>query len=517
MKRKLKLIINEINKGLIEREAHIKLAVLAIFANENIIFIGPPGTAKSEISRRLSKVVDNGTYFEYLLTKFTSPEEIFGPISIKELENDNFKRNTEGYMPNSNIVFLDEIFKANSSILNSLLTILNERIYHNGSSAEKTNIFSVISASNEVPVNQMELKALYDRFLIKKEVSYVKDTKKLMDTILEPLNLEKKIKKEEILKSLNKSRDIIISESLKENILNIKNKIENKFEEEIISDRKLLKSIKILKVAACIEERKEISIYDMLLLQNIFWENPKNLKEIKEIIKKEIVGEKDRDNSEIIFSKWRKHFDSLFSEQKKDEEGFLLYVSGDGSLTREEKGEVHLCDNIGEYIYYKGYRDHIKILAELGNFDDAYVNTGFKTLDNKIVWKHDFSPTELVSSPHKNMDSYEKLMSIEKLPKAMINNYREYKNHYKKNKDNLSSILKDIKRNVLSEAEIVRNFYLEVKQKQKSLEEYEKYSIWLDEEDISEIKNIISKGVEGNYKILDDYELLLSELDEAMI
>ena len=142
-------IINELNKGLIEREAQFKLGLLAIVSGENILFIGPPGTAKSKIGRRLSHILKNSSYFEYLLTKFTTPEEIFGPISLKELENDKFHRNTKGYLTDSNVVFLDEIFKANSAILNSLLTILNEKIYHNGYIKENVDTQLIIGASNE--------------------------------------------------------------------------------------------------------------------------------------------------------------------------------------------------------------------------------------------------------------------------------------------------------------------------------------------------------------------------------
>ena len=138
LKNKIEILIKKLNVGLIEREEQIKMALLAAISGENILFIGPPGTGKSVLSRRITNVFSNVDYFEYLLTKFTTPEELFGPISIKELENDKFHRNIEGYLTDSEIVFLDEVFKANSAILNSLLTIMNERIYHNG--YQKENI-----------------------------------------------------------------------------------------------------------------------------------------------------------------------------------------------------------------------------------------------------------------------------------------------------------------------------------------------------------------------------------------
>ena len=135
IKAKLALLLEQLNHGLVDREATMKSALLSILAGENMLLIGPPGTAKSLVARRISQSfshknqVSATTYFEYLLTKFSTPEEIFGPLSISELKADRFKRNTDGYLPSVKIAFLDEVFKASSSILNALLTIMNERIY----------------------------------------------------------------------------------------------------------------------------------------------------------------------------------------------------------------------------------------------------------------------------------------------------------------------------------------------------------------------------------------------------
>lgn len=172
MKKKLEKLIEDLNKGLVGREETIKLSLLTLLTQENLILFGPPGTAKSEVSRRISKVIADGDYFEYLLTKFTTPEEIFGPLSISDLKQDRFHRKTDGYMPTSHTVFLDEIFKANSSILNSLLTIMNEKIFHNGNQKEETCLISLVGASNENPVSDSELNALYDRFLVREVVNY---------------------------------------------------------------------------------------------------------------------------------------------------------------------------------------------------------------------------------------------------------------------------------------------------------------------------------------------------------
>jgi MoxR-like ATPase len=106
------------SEGLIERDIEVRLLLLAALAGEHILYIGPPGTAKSELGRRLSRLCQ-GIYFERLLTRFSVPEELFGPLSMRALEEDQYIRQTKGYLPDATVAFIDEIFKANSAILNT--------------------------------------------------------------------------------------------------------------------------------------------------------------------------------------------------------------------------------------------------------------------------------------------------------------------------------------------------------------------------------------------------------------
>lgn len=149
----------------------MRLLLLAALSGEHILFIGPPGTAKSELGRRLSKLCA-GSFFERLLTKFSVPEELFGPLSMRALEDDKYVRQTEGYLPDASVAFIDEIFKANSAILNTLLTVLNERLFDNGSKRTEIPLLCLVGASNELPESE-ELDALYDRFLVRKKVEQV--------------------------------------------------------------------------------------------------------------------------------------------------------------------------------------------------------------------------------------------------------------------------------------------------------------------------------------------------------
>lgn len=160
-------LVASVSAGMFEREEIIAVSLLGALCGQNTFLYGPPGTAKSLISRRIACAFDQPTYFEYLMNRFSTPEEVFGPVSIKALKEDHYIRKTDNYLPKADFAFLDEIWKSSPAILNTLLTLINEHVFRNGEAIEKAPLKALIAASNETPDANQGLEALYDRFIVR--------------------------------------------------------------------------------------------------------------------------------------------------------------------------------------------------------------------------------------------------------------------------------------------------------------------------------------------------------------
>ncbi|HZV55208.1 MAG TPA: AAA family ATPase [Rhodocyclaceae bacterium] len=264
---RLTALIDALELGLVERRQHVRLALLAALAGEHTLLIGPPGTAKSELSRRLHTAFCDARYFERLLTRFSVPEELFGPLSIRALEEDRYERQTAGFLPEASIAFIDEVFKANSAILNALLTLLNEREFDNGAGRQRCPLISVIGATNAVPEDEVG-EAFFDRFLLRLPVAAVSDEG--FDELLKVSHDDTPTRPELALDNgdldaLTKTAERV---ALPADIGALLGELRRHCAAESIavSDRRWVKTVWLLRVAAATSGRSTVSLWDLLLL-----------------------------------------------------------------------------------------------------------------------------------------------------------------------------------------------------------------------------------------------------------
>jgi MoxR-like ATPase len=265
----LRMLLESLEQGLVERSQCVRLSLLAALAGEHTLLIGPPGTAKSELARRLHTVFRDGRYFERLLTRFTVPEELFGPLSIKALEEDRYERHTDGFLPTASIAFIDEVFKANSAILNALLTLLNEREFDNGAGRMHCPLISVLGATNEVPEDEIA-DAFFDRFLLRLPVAAVSN-----EGFSVLLHVDKGLAWTPPADALRLDATTLVqlagdasSISLPGALLSLLGELRQHLAAQSIavSDRRWVKITGLLRVAAATEGRAAVALWDLLLL-----------------------------------------------------------------------------------------------------------------------------------------------------------------------------------------------------------------------------------------------------------
>lgn len=307
VRERIEKLIEFLNTGLYEKDEAIRLALLSAVAGESIFFLGPPGTAKSMISSRLHHAFKEGTkYFEYLMNEFSTPDEIFGSVKLKGLDEGIYEKNTNGYLPEANIAFLDEIWKSGPAILNTLLTIINEKKFRNGNKLEKVPLQILLAASNELPKEKAGLEALYDRFIIRTMVNPVSlENEKSFFDLCESSGKELVITEsmkpnlltiEEVQTWSEKINGVILTDKIKDVVteirreLEVKNHEKNREEKEkfYVSDRRWKKIIHLLKTSAFLCDRTEVDLMDMQLITYCIWNTPKQREEVKSIVK-EIV------------------------------------------------------------------------------------------------------------------------------------------------------------------------------------------------------------------------------------
>ena len=285
---KLKAIRDELRQMFLERGDLIDGALCALLSSQHVLIIGPPGTAKSMLADELCRRIDGANYFQWLLTRFSTPEEIFGAVSLRALEQDDYRRVTSRKLPEAHIAFLDEIFKANSSILNAILTLINERLFHNGKEVGPVPLLTLFGASNELPEDD-ELMALYDRFLLRFVVNYIAEDFRFLRMLEASVPAERTTMSLSDLGEIQSQvRLVAIPAFVYRTITDIRRELKKKNLEA--SDRRWRQSLSLLQAHAYLAGRHEVEENDLYFLEHALWRDPQEQNEIRTTIRELLLG-----------------------------------------------------------------------------------------------------------------------------------------------------------------------------------------------------------------------------------
>lgn len=304
----LQAIQKKLNKRFYDREEEIEALLTALLSRQHLLFIGPAGTGKSVLSSMLGEIVEGSHYFQHLLTPFSTPEELFGVLSLKDLEQGIYKRNVKNMLPEAHFAFIDEIFKANSAILNSLLTLINERIFYNNGVPIQSPLMTIVGSSNEYIEEGEGLEALFDRFLLRYEVNYIREEESFIAMLKDrtPIQIPK-ISMGELYEHQIRVANVDISDSIYQAIAKIRQALHDAGIRP--SDRRFKQSLSILRAKAYLAGRNEVLRTDLNIMANVLWETVD-----QKSATQEIINETAFDTVDAFIHRKTTEFDSILQE-----------------------------------------------------------------------------------------------------------------------------------------------------------------------------------------------------------
>ena len=487
---RIKTLLKYLNQNLYGKEEAVRLALLSAVAGESIFFLGLPGTAKSMISRRIAAAfsdfyengkfnTEKGGYFEYLMNEFSTPDEICGPVDLSALNEkpSRYTRQTKGYLPSAKVAFLDEIWKSGPAILNTLLTIVNERIFHNGSEIEKVPLVSLAAASNELPEKNHGLDALWDRFIIRvlvNPVSNEEDFFKVVDEgnkeLISTAELTAVLLSISDVKSWQAEIDKIELSSEAKNVITAirkelalrNNDTNHKGDESYyVSDRRWKKIVHLLKTSAFLNGRDSVDLMDCSLIEYCIWNTDKQQSEAPEIIEKILKQNGTSFNLDIDDIKDQiNDFNDYITKQ------FYVDDKGKVSLTIMPDGlkAYKLSQKIGVDIFNHGY-DNVKYISPSGTYyDEQKLRIGVNACNNV---KLDVSSQKLSWRNYRDNQEYEQTVEstiikgqgliknpdFDKYPELLKSRQEDADDRYEKIRPSINNSLKDIKNFKAEQAE----------------------------------------------------------------
>lgn len=313
IRRKVAAILTAFDRAFVEREREARLVLLAVLSGHHALLLGPPGTAKSLLARGLATVLEvpggPARTFEYLLTRFTHPDELFGPISLEGLKQEDYRRVTDGYLPAAEVAFLDEIFKANSAILNSLLGIINERVFHCGRHRVAVPLVAMIGASNEPPDPEGGLGALYDRFLVRLTVEPIADGERFLAMALGEVPVlevgaQDRLALGELAALRVAAREVVVPERVRRALLVLREGVSGLTAP--VSDRRWRQAVELLKVAAVTSGRSAVTLADLTLLGCVLGDPVEDGGVVRQALKRALEAGADSGGFGRLYAGWER-------------------------------------------------------------------------------------------------------------------------------------------------------------------------------------------------------------------
>ena len=344
------------NRGIYEKDTEISLSLLAALAGESVILLGPPGVAKSMVARQLKTAFRDAHSFEYLMSRFSTPDEIFGPVSIQKLKSsDTYERAVDGYLPTADVVFLDEIWKAGPAIQNTLLTVINEKLFRNGNREMHLPLKLLVAASNELPAKGEGLEALWDRFVIRIESRPIKKESNFRAMLLEVKSEERRVRNSNAITAEEYAEwsENINKIGVKEEVLDVISVIRKSLRAVnvdeaaerrniYVSDRRWKNIARLLRTSAFMQDREEVDYCDLLPIYHCLWQEPEERDAIRTIViralfaplAEKLVEMKNALAEDIKYHRIRKNPD-----EGRDYEGEIETLSDNLSSLERRLGE----------------------------------------------------------------------------------------------------------------------------------------------------------------------------------